>query len=162
MLAFFAYCYWYIGISTPASVPGTMGADVWPKVLLVMLIILLSFNIIKVYRSKWKSGEKSQSSEKSQANSILISEMYKNKFLWGSIILLAYSLLLEFLGFILSTILFMLAYMTLLSEKRWWFKAIAGVATAFVLYALFAKILMVSLPRGVGILRDFALWLEMI
>ena len=81
----------------------------------------------------------------------------------GIVILFGASLVLETLGFMLTAILVLFLYGWLLGEKKYARLAIASVCIALGLYIFFSGMLSVNLPRGtVGILRNFALFLESI
>ena len=73
------------------------------------------------------------------------------------------SLLLETLGFIVTSLLILFLYGMLLGEKNIPRLAIASVCITLVLYIVFSGMLSVNLPRGtIGFLRSFALMLESI
>jgi len=78
------------------------------------------------------------------------------------VILFAFAFSLEYLGFMLGTFLFTIAYAYLLGEHRVPRLVLYSVIITIALYVLFSLALDVMLPRGVGPLRDFALMLESI
>ncbi len=162
ILIFTAYCFWYIGASIPTPDPGKMGAGAWPQLLLGALFFLIMINIYNVIKKNknHKNNEDGNSEENKKSYPIIIREILKHKFLWGSLILFTYTLILDQLGFLLSTVLFVFSYMSLLSEKRLRVKIIASIVITIVIYLLFTKALQVPLPRGTGIFREVALWLE--
>lgn len=114
------------------------------------MIALNIFNSIRKYRKE----------ENKRDFSISFHSLFTNKLVIGSIIIGVYSLILDYFGYLLSTILFIFLYMTLLSEKRLVFKIVTSLVATLVIYIIFARVLQVPLPRGIGILRDFALLLE--
>lgn len=68
--------------------------------------------------------------------------------LLGLIILTGYAVLLNSLGFIISTFLFLIVWMAVIERLRW--KTILGVsiATTVALYLIFGLLLDVPLPKG--------------
>lgn len=65
-----------------------------------------------------------------------------------SLICIAYLLVFNFLGFVISSILLLSSVMFVLGEKRWWFIALVSILTSILIYFLFAKYLGVMLPKG--------------
>ena len=88
-------------------------------------------------------------------------EFFKSKMFIGMLILIAASLLLEPLGFVVTAALLMFSYGLLLGEKKVWRMALISVAVALLMHILFSGLLDVTLPRGeIPFLRSFALFLE--
>ena len=84
-----------------------------------------------------------------------------NMYKIGMLILIAASLLLETLGFVVTAALLMFSYGLLLGEKKVWRMALISVAVALLMHILFSGLLDVTLPRGeIPFLRNFALFLE--
>jgi hypothetical protein len=98
----------------------------------------------------------------SSITDINFKELYKNKLFIGIVLLFIYAFTLEYLGFILSSFLLCLAYSRLLGEKRIPHLLLYSFLSVATLYLIFSKGLGIILPRGVGILRKFALMLERI
>lgn len=154
---FFVYCYFYIDAIAPEPQPGTMDGAQWPQILLILLIIFLIANMYKIYKSNPKE-ERNLSS----ITAINFKELYKNKLLIGIVLLFIYAFALDYLGFILSSFLLCVAYSRLLGEKRIPQLLLYSFLSVATLYIIFSKGLNIILPRGVGILRKFALMLERI
>lgn len=152
---FLAYCYFYVAVGAPAEVPNQLSGVTWTRILIILLEFTLILNIIKIIRSESKTGQKNEVSAKFELKSLLT-----NKLLIGVIALFAYALILDYSGFILGTILFCIAYIRLLGEKRIPRLILFSIVISLVLYFLFQMGLDIRLPRGVGPLRDFALMLE--
>jgi len=90
-----------------------------------------------------------------------IPEFLKGKVFRGIVIMVVASLLLETLGFMVTSALVLFFYGMLLGEKKLPRLAIASVCITLVLYIVFNGMLSVNLPRGtIGFLRNFALWME--
>lgn len=132
-----------------------MGAVTWPLILCVLLIVLLSVNLWKILRKS--GGLKAVFIKKYDAKQLLAS-----KFASGMMIMLLYGILLERIGFLFSTPLFIFAYMTVLGQRRVQVKVSTAAAATIVLYLLFNILLQVPLPRGYGIFRSMALTVESI
>lgn len=155
LLLLFIFMYWYIGATMPESASTELGAEQWPRLIIVGLIILMVINIYKIY--------KETPAEKRNANefkNISLKSIVMNKLFGGIIIVLLYAAILERFGFILSTLIGFSLYSALLGERRIKTLAITSILITFGSYFVFARGLGIMLPRGYGILRDLALLLE--
>lgn len=76
------------------------------------------------------------------------------KIKWSSVILvfssmLIYALVLETLGFLISTLLFMAVLLAIIARKKWYIVGIIAVTTALATYAVFQLWLKSQLPKGI-------------
>lgn len=154
---FFIYCFFYIDATAPEPEPGMMDGAQWPQMLLIFLVVFLAINMYRIYKSTPKE-ERNFSS----ITGINFKELYKNKLFIGIVLLFAYAFALEYLGFLLSSFLLCVAYSRLLGEKRVPQLLLYSFLSVAAIYIIFAKGLNIILPRGTGILREFALMLERI
>ena len=163
LVVFLGYSYFTHVLEAPVPVkveknPYAFQPDTWPKVIIVLLLICLVINIIQIIK---RNKGKEEFTLKYFVSTI--PGFFKSKMFLGIIILTVASLVLETLGFVVTAILVLFAYGTLLGEKNAVRLAIASVLIALVLYIVFSGMLSVNLPRGtIGFLRDFALFLESI
>ena len=138
--------------------PFVLQPDVWPKTIIVLLEICLIINIIKIIRKNKGNPDFSLA-----AFGKSIPEFLKGKVFRGIVIMVVASLLLETLGFMVTSALVLFFYGMLLGEKKLPRLAIASVCITLVLYIVFNGMLSVNLPRGtIGFLRNVALWMESI
>ena len=155
----FTYCTHVLEAAVPAKVaknPYALQPDVWPKVIIVLLEICLIINVIQIIR---KNKGKPEFTLTAFVKSI--PGFLKSRLFLGIVIMVAASLLLETLGFIVTALLILVLYGMLLGEKSIPRLAIASVCITLVLYVVFSGMLSVNLPRGtIGFLRNFALFLE--
>ena len=155
----FTYFTHVLEAAVPAKVaknPYVLQPDVWPKTIIILLEICLIINIIKIIRKNKGNPEFSLSAFAKSIPSFL-----KSKQFLGIVIMVAAALLLETLGFMVTSLLVLFFYGMLLGEKNLVRLAIASVCITLVLYIIFSGMLSVNLPRGtIGFLRNFALWVE--
>ena len=157
----FTYFTHVLEAAVPAKVaknPYALQPDVWPKVIIVLLEICLIINIIQIIR-------KNKGKEDFSIGAFLASipGFLKSKLFLGIVIMVAASLLLEPLGFMVTSMLVLFLYGLLLGQRNVAQLAIASVCITLVLYIVFNGMLSVNLPRGtVSFLRNFALWMESI
>ena len=136
--------------------PNVLHPSVWPKLIIILLMICLVINIIKILRKNKGNPEFTFSAFAKNS-----AEFLKSKMFLGMVVLVIAALILEPLGFVVTAALLMFAYGMLLGEKKWWRLAILACVLAVVLHIAFSGLLGVSLPRGtVSFLRDFSLFLE--
>jgi len=62
-----------------------------------------------------------------------------------ALILLAYGLLFNVIGYIVDTALLVVAILLFYRSKKWWFYGI-GIATVLLIYLVFSQVLNVNLP----------------
>ena len=145
--------------AVPAKVaknPFVLQPDVWPKTIIILLEICLIINIIKIIKKNKGNPEFTLTAFVRSIPGFL-----KSKQFLGIIIMVAAALLLETLGFMVTSLLVLFFYGMLLGERNFVRLAIASVCITLALYIIFSGMLSVNLPRGtIGFLRNFALWLE--
>ncbi len=154
LLVFFIFCYFYVGVTMPKSASTELGADNWPQIILVLLIIFLAINMYKVYK-----GNK-DIAFKDLFKGFNIKSFVKNKLFVGIVLVFLMALILDIVGFIPTCFLFIIAYGYLVGEKRILRLILSSIAVTIILYIIFSIGLDIMLPRGYGIFRTFALILE--
>ncbi len=136
--------------------PNVLYPDVWPKVIILLLLICIAVNIYKIVKKNKGNPEFTFAAFGKNSLAFL-----KSKTFLGMIILVIASLVLEPLGFVVTAALIMFCYGMLLGEKKWWRLAIISVVLGILLHIVFSGLLNVNLPRGtVSFLRSFSLFLE--
>lgn len=153
MLVFFIYSFFYVGGNTEAQyVKGELNGIQWSQGIIVLLIVFISLNMYKVYKNR-KQDEKFKIE-------FDILKLVKSKMFIGSIILLSYSFLMDYLGFIVGTIIVFMLYSRLLGEKKIIKLIWTSVLSTVLIYLLFNTLLDIMLPRGTGVFRTMALFIE--
>lgn len=152
LAVFFVYCFFFVGSTVPAASPDTLGGAEWSKMLLVLLIVSLLFNAYKIYK-----GSNGNMSFKFNFN---IKKVLTGKMFIGSVIMLAYASVLDSIGFLVSSFIMFLLYSRLLGEKRIKVLLLSSVGCVVLLYLIFDVVLGIMLPRGTGIFRTMALFIE--
>ncbi|MEG2073372.1 MAG: tripartite tricarboxylate transporter TctB family protein [Angelakisella sp.] len=157
LFLFFGYC--LIDIGKVAHLPGSdpMGAAMWPQIILVLLILCLAINIYGIIKKEKKNPEKTV-----KIGGAMIKEFFTSKLFMGMILVIALAMLLDPLGFVPATFIFLVAYGYLLGQRNYGKLALYSLIITVILFFLFSKGLSIMLPRGFGPLREFALMLEMI
>lgn len=161
LFLFFGYTMAFHVLEAPvpdkvARNPYALQPNVWPSVILALLMICVVFNIIKIIR---KNKGNPDFSMKSFLGSI--PGFLKSKLFLGILIVVVMSFLLEPLGFMVTCFLFLVLYGLLLGYRKILVLLLVSLLITFVLYICFGVLLSVNLPRGtIPFLRNFALFIE--
>ena len=151
--------FWYVGATMPKSRESEMGAEQWPQLLLILLIIALGYNIFSFFRKHKKEDIAAAFADFFPG----IVRFVKSKLFIGIIILVVMAAIYEPLGFIVTCFLFMIAYGFLLGAKKLLPLILTSLVIMLVLYISFRVFLGVMLPRGyIPFLRNIAFFLEKI
>lgn len=77
----------------------------------------------------------------------------------GAALLAAYIWLLAPIGFIPATVVFTIAFLLLVGERRWWMLIVFPVAASAFVILIFTQVLTIPLPRGTGIFLTLSTYL---
>jgi hypothetical protein len=151
------FSFWYVGATMPVSPNNELGAEQWPQGLLALLMIAIIFNMYKFF----KTHKKETIAAAFAGFFPGLIRFFKSRLFIGMLILLVMALLYEPLGFLATSLLFLLGYGILLGERRPHILIISSLVIMTVLYIGFSVFLGVLLPRGyIPFLRSAAIFLE--
>jgi putative tricarboxylic transport membrane protein len=148
-LAVAAVLFVYLGQIDYTPRPGHLGPEAWPRAVVVLMAAACLFQIVRIALSGNAVAE--TAADEIEATSEVSSEEPKFPLLLvgGVALVLLYAVVLPVLGFVLTTFLFLAAFIYLGRYRRhavvWTFSA----AMTVVMAILFQRIAYVSLPRGV-------------
>ncbi len=152
------YAYFFNVLEAPipdrtARNPYTLKPDVWPKAIIILLLICIAINIFNIIRKNRNNPDFSFAS------------MFNiNVKRWiGMALIIASSFVLEPLGYMATCFLVLFLYGLLLGQTHVVRLLIFSVIITFVLYIVFSVLLSVNLPRGtIPEMRNFSLYVESI
>lgn len=131
----------------------------WPIFLTVMMMILGIILIVRSFRKQKAVVEKKTSGEEETVEELLAEDefVYPRNLIYLFITLVIYVSLLDYLGFIFSTILVLIIATALFGMKKWSGRIVTSVlaTTGFIL--LFPILLQSPFPRGQGVFRTISL-----
>ena len=138
-----------------AKLKAGYGAGMFPMLIgwliLALNTILLIRNIIKSRKNSKKSLSTEEAGQDAVVENSDVSEkkhaIYRNKPLISVACVLLYALTIDYIGFLLSSFLLVLA-MTLMMGSKWKMAVIVSLGSAVVIYSLFQVLLRVPLPIG--------------
>jgi ABC-type bacteriocin/lantibiotic exporter with double-glycine peptidase domain len=150
------YTYFFNVLEAPipdrtARNPYTLKPDVWPKVIIILLLVCIAINIINIIRKNRGNPD------------FTFSSMFDIKVRrWiGMALVIAASFVLEPLGYMATCFLVLFLYGLLLGQTHVFRLLIFSVVITFVLYIVFSVLLAVNLPRGtIPAMREFSLYVE--
>ncbi|MDY3869240.1 MAG: tripartite tricarboxylate transporter TctB family protein [Pyramidobacter sp.] len=136
--------------------PYALSPDVWPKVIIVLLLICIAFNIINIIRKNKGNPDFSLGHFFGSIPGFL-----KSRIFIGIAIVVIASFILESLGFMATCFLLLASYGYLLGERKIVRLVVVTALVTVFLYLAFSVLLSVNLPRGtLPAMRNFALLLE--
>lgn len=150
------YAYFFNVLEAPipdrvARNPYTLKPDMWPKTIIILLLICIALNIINIIRKNRNNLEFSLDA--------LLS--IRVRLCLGIAIVVGASFVLEPLGYMVTCLLVLFLYGLLLGEHNIIRLLIMSVLITLVLYVVFSVLLSVNLPRGtITELRNFSLYVE--
>ncbi|MCX5820904.1 MAG: tripartite tricarboxylate transporter TctB family protein [Deltaproteobacteria bacterium] len=134
---------------------GEVGSGFWPLLSLgvttILSLVWLISNLRQYSREKVGTAEEPPTPE-----TIVEAWRRRRKIALCSVCLLGYIILTPWIGFILSTILFILSFVLALEEKRKLVLIISPLLITAVIIVVFAKFITIPLPRGVGMFAEFS------
>ena len=152
LLCFCVFCFIYVGFDVPpTSVSRVFPGSMWPRMILGGLIIIIPFNIYSCYKNNSLGSGRVTT----------LRELMPPIFLKSFALMVCYAAVMNHIGFLLSTFIFVTLFSYLIGLRKKFQILLGGLITTGALYAMFQIFLQIRLPRGVGIFRDFSLFIEM-
>ena len=150
------YAYFFNVLEAPipdrtARNPYTLKPDIWPKAIIILLLVFVAINIVNIIRKNKGNPD------------FTFASMFDIKVRrWlGIVLIVAASFVLEPFGYMLTCFLVLFLYGLLLGQTHVIRLFVFSVVITFVLYIVFSVLLSVNLPRGtIPELRSFSLYVE--
>jgi len=135
---------------------GEVGSGFWPILILstasLLSIILLISTLIKYLNEKKKTSVEVSVSKEAWVDL----KNRRRKFVLSVILLFIYVLIMPWIGFVLATLLYLLAFILALEERRKYVLAISPILVTALIVIIFTKFIVIPFPRGVGIFAAFS------
>jgi putative tricarboxylic transport membrane protein len=135
---------------------GEVGSGFWPILILstatLLSIILLVSTLIKYLNEKKKASVEASISKEA----LVDLKSRRRKFASSVILLLIYVIIMPWIGFVLSTLIYVLAFILALEERRKYVLIISPILVTALIVIIFAKFIVIPFPRGVGIFAAFS------
>jgi putative tricarboxylic transport membrane protein len=145
--------------------PGRIGPDFWPRAIIVFMALLCIYEIVKrlFFGSEFTSrglieglaekppGDDPASPQRTEQR------RYPGMLLGGSALIAAFVAAVSWLGFFLSTVLFLGGFSWVGGFRRPLWALAIGVAGSLLTVVLFMRVAYISLPLGVGPFQNLSL-----
>jgi hypothetical protein len=133
---------------------GEVGSGLWPFIALAVALVLSLLMLIasvKKYRAAAREAPPDLSAEalaekKRQRTTVTLSIAA----------FVAYILVMPWIGFILATLIYILAFALALGERRRWVLAVSPLLVTAVIVGVFAKFIRIPFPKGIGVFAEFS------
>jgi putative tricarboxylic transport membrane protein len=160
-LIFNGICIAFFGFMFVNTIPllgmgrfGEMGSGFWPIIslggALALSIALFVANLKRAGKAGGKEPPKQTPADKAEA------EERAKRFVLGVVCLLVYIILTPWIGFILSTFLYIPAFAMSLGERRRNVLIVSPILVTTIIVLVFAKFITIPFPKGVGIFASFS------
>jgi putative tricarboxylic transport membrane protein len=155
--------FWYLTTEFPVSRRyANVDSDFWPKLVFGLLAILSAVLMIRhlIVEPFWKPGPAeiiAQADDEPVSPGLTAPQIARLAIMAG--LILAYFFGLQYMGFVVATILFLFAGSFVLPYRRYVIQAVFPIVFTFGMALFFSNVLSLPLPRGEGVFYDFSLLL---
>ena len=134
--------------------PGEVGSGLWPFMSLSVSLVLSALMLIAaVKKHRAAAGEPPP---ELSAEAIVEKRHQRTTVTLSIVTFLAYILVMPWIGFILATLIYILAFALALGERRRWVLAVSPFLVTAVIIGVFAKFITIPFPKGIGVFAEFS------
>ncbi|MBU1745758.1 MAG: tripartite tricarboxylate transporter TctB family protein [Proteobacteria bacterium] len=133
---------------------GEVGSGFWPMLSLGVAVILSLSWLVSTFVALAK--EKGKAAEKPTPETIAAAGSRRKKVALSVVCILVYIIVMPWIGFILSTFLFVPAFAIALGERRRLVLIISPFLITAITILVFAKFITIPFPKGAGIFVEFS------
>ena len=138
--------------------PYSLQPDVWPQVIIILLLVCIAINIFNILRRNESNPDFTFKAFFADAGCFLFSKIFL-----GILLVVGASLALEPLGYMATCFLVLFLYGLLLGNRHVIRLFFMSILLTLVLYVVFSVLLSVNLPRGtIPEFRKFTLFVELL
>jgi putative tricarboxylic transport membrane protein len=160
IMAAAAYFYYLSDHLDFDAMPGRAGPDLWPKIILGLMILTCAIGIIKSFLARSAPGVNILKLLAPQAEDEEEStRTWPHLALAGCALFAAYVVAIEYLGFVIDTILLIGAFLWIGRYRNWIVIALSSVIGSLAFFFVFRRIVYVSLPLGKEPFLTVSVWL---
>lgn len=163
-----AYLYHGAGAFAATGRPGQLGPDVWPRSILVLLMVVCAFEMVRgaLFVRAAADGEEAQAGAQAQAGAGAAPKppheeerRYPALLAGGIGLTVLYVPGIQILGFFLATSIYLALFMLIGRYRRGAVIAATSVLGSLAFVYVFMKVVYVSLPLGVGPFKQVSAWI---
>lgn len=134
---------------------GEMGSGFWPILILVLASVLSAILLVSSLMKRKEKGEK-DAEEAPSPESIASNKRARNIVIISSVATLVYIFAMQWVGFALATLFYVLAFIVILGERRKWVLIFSPVLVTVFILVVFSKFIAIPFPRGIGIFAELS------
>jgi uncharacterized membrane protein (DUF485 family) len=134
--------------------PGEVGSGLWPFMALAVSLVLSLLMLIASIK-KYKAAAQENPPDLS-AEAVAEKRRQRTIVTLSIVTFLAYILVMPWIGFILATLIYILAFALALGERRRWVLAVSPFLVTAVIVGVFAKFITIPFPKGIGVFAEFS------
>jgi len=135
---------------------GEVGSGFWPILILSSATLLSMILLISNFRKYLKDKEKAPSGAAISSEAQTDLRVRRKKIALSVIFLLIYIVIMPWIGFGLSTFIYVLAFILALGERRKLVLTLSPILVTVLVILIFSKFIAIPFPKGVGIFADFS------
>lgn len=140
---------------------GRLGPDAWPKIILGLLAAVCLYEIGRSFLGSAAGAasgllQSLMARAADDVDGVHIADRSPGLLLGGIAVTIGYVLLVDVIGFLVATALYLAAFMIVGRYRRYGVIALTSVAGSLALMVIFMRIVYISLPPGVGPFREFS------
>jgi putative tricarboxylic transport membrane protein len=133
---------------------GEMGSGFWPILVLSAAALISAFLLFSSIL-KFRKGKENEEPEETLSPEDLASrKKQRNIVIFCAVVTLVYIFAMQAIGFALATLLYVLAFVFVLGERRKSVLIISPVLVTALILVVFSKFIAMPLPKGIGFFAD--------
>lgn len=136
---------------------GRIGPAVWPKTIIVIMGLLCAYEVVKRLVYEAPGEVRAMGIPEGEGGGAKAGREHPRKLYGGIALIAAYVVAVPWLGFFVTTALFLAAFPWVAGLRRPVLAAVLGIAGSLVLVVVFMRIAYISLPFGEGPFRALSL-----
>jgi putative tricarboxylic transport membrane protein len=134
---------------------GEMGSGFWPILILALASVLSAILLVSPLMKRKEKGGK-DAEEPSSPESIASRKRARRIVVSSSVATLVYIFAMQWVGFALATLFYVLAFIVILGERRKWVLIFSPVLVTVFILVVFSKFIAIPFPRGIGIFAELS------
>ncbi len=138
---------------------GEMGSGFWPILILATAIVLTALLLLSSLRKSKKGEEKEAPQEPPSPEEAAGRKRARKIVVLCSVVTLAYIFAMQWIGFALATLLYVLAFILVLGERRKWVLLVSPILVTVLILVVFSMFIAIPFPKGMGIFADLSRFL---
>jgi len=134
---------------------GEVGSGFWPILILALASVLSAILLFSSLMKRKEKGGK-DAEEPSSSESIASRKRARRIVVISSGATLVYIFAMQWVGFALATLFYVLAFIVILGERRKWVLIVSPVLVTVFILVVFSKFIAIPFPRGIGIFAELS------